>query len=62
LKHYKGNPILEPNAQNGLNTTSEIMVIHLRSISKSRLKNRLGAVSPQVILELKHTINDLLNY
>ena len=62
LKHYKGNPILEPNTQNGLGSTSEAMVIHLRSIAKSRLKNRLGAVSPQVVLELKQTINDLLNY
>jgi mRNA interferase MazF len=46
LKHYKGNPILEPNAQNGLSNSSEVMVIHLRSISKSRLKSRLGVLSP----------------
>ena len=62
LKRYKGNPILEPNAQNGLKSISEIMVIHLRSLSKSRLKEKMGEIPPAVILELKKTINDLLNY
>lgn len=62
LKHYKGNPIVEPSAQNGLTNTSEIMIIHLRSLSKSRLKEKLGEVPKKVILEIKQTINDLLNY
>jgi mRNA interferase MazF len=62
LKNYKGDPILEPNKQNGLTNTSEIMVIHLRSLAKSRLKEKIGEVPKQVILELKQTINDLLNY
>jgi mRNA interferase MazF len=62
LKNYKGNPILEPSEKNGLSSTSEILVIHLRSLSKSRLIEKLGEVSPKVILELKQTINDLLNY
>lgn len=62
LKHYKGDPILEPNSQNGLSDSSEIMVIHLRSISKTRLKQKLGQVSEEVVLELKQTINDLLNF
>jgi mRNA interferase MazF len=62
LKRYKGNPILEPNTQNGLKSISEIMVIHLRSLSKSRLKEKMGEIPPAVILELKKTINDLLNY
>ncbi len=62
LKHYKGNPILEPNTQNGLTSTSEIMMIHLRSLSKTRLKQKLGEAPKQVVLELKQTLNDLLNY
>lgn len=62
LKRYKGNPILEPNALNGLKSISEIMVIHLRSLSKSRLKEKMGEIPPAVILELKKTINELLNY
>ncbi len=62
LKNYKGNPILEPSEKNGLSSTSEVMVIHLRSLSKIRLKEKIGEVSPKVILELKQTINDLLNY
>ncbi len=62
LSRYKGNPILEPNAQNGLKSVSEIMFIHLRSLAKSRLKEKMGEIPPAVILELKRTVNDLLNY
>ena len=36
LNNYKGNPILIPNKQNGIAKTSEVMVIHIRSLAKSR--------------------------
>ena len=62
IKNYKGNPILEPDGQNGLKQKSEVMVIHLRSLSKSRLKQKLGSIHPNHIEQIKQTINDLLNY
>lgn len=62
LKNYKGNPILEPNKQNGLKVKSEVMIIHIRSLSKHRLKKRIGAVPNETIQQLKDTLNDLLNY
>jgi mRNA interferase MazF len=60
LKHYKGNPILAPDAINGLKQASEVMVIHVRSIAKSRLSKPIGKVSSFTIREVKETINDLL--
>ena len=41
LKNYKGNVVLEPNADNGLTEKSEIMVFQIRSISKDRLIKKI---------------------
>src|SRR5688572_15046831 len=62
LKHYKGNLILEPNTTNGLKKTSEVMTIHIRSISKSRLKGKIGNISHEGVELVKQTINELLSY
>ncbi|MFN3445794.1 MAG: type II toxin-antitoxin system PemK/MazF family toxin [Bacteroidia bacterium] len=62
IKNYKGNPILDPNKQNGLKQKSEVMVIDLRSSSKNRLKQQIGTVDAKEIKQIKLTINDLLNY
>ena len=42
IKNYKGNIVLQPTKQNGLDQISEVLVFHVRSISKNRLakKNR----------------------
>ena len=44
LKRYKGNPVLIPSKTNGLNTESELLVFHIRSISKDRLVKKLGHI------------------
>ena len=62
LKHYMGNPILEPNATNGLKKKSEVMVIHIRSVAKSRLKTRIGKLTPEQLSMCRETINDLLTF
>jgi mRNA interferase MazF len=62
LKYYKGNPILEPNALNGLKKTSEAMIIHIRSMAKSRLKEYVGKVPKDIVDQMKHTLNDILHY
>src|SRR5690606_36278094 len=45
LKNYQGNLILKPNATNGLLKESEIMTIHIRSLSKERFLKKLGVIS-----------------
>lgn len=37
IKNYKGNPVLTPDKTNGLTEKSELLVFHIRSISKDRL-------------------------
>ena len=62
VKNYKGNPVLNPTKLNGLKTQSEMLVFHIRSVSKDRLTDRLGIVEPaQLQLSLK-TLNDILKY
>lgn len=62
IKNYKGNVILEPSEVNGLLKTSEILVFHVRSVSKDRLKNKIGAISTTQLREIKQTLNDILRY
>lgn len=62
VKHYKGNPVLKPNPKNGLSATSEIMVLHVRSISKLRLKHKVGVISKDELNQIKNTLNDILKY
>ena len=54
--------VLEPTTKNGLKTTSEILTFHIRSVSKERLKKKLGGVSKKDIETIKKTLNDLLRY
>lgn len=42
LKNYHGNLIVDPNTINGLNKKSEVMSVHVRSISKQRFKKKMG--------------------
>ena len=62
VKNYKGNPVLLPSKTNGLRIESEMLVFHIRSVSKDRLIKKLGTIEPdQLGLSIK-TLNDLLKY
>ena len=62
IKNYKGNIVLEPNAQNGLKEQSEIMIFHIRSISKDRLVKKIGNISLEQLSNLKQGLDDILRY
>jgi mRNA interferase MazF len=62
LKHYKGNPVLEPNRQNNLSAQSEVMVIHIRSLAKNRLTSMIGKVTSAELALAKQTIQELLTF
>ncbi|WKV12032.1 type II toxin-antitoxin system PemK/MazF family toxin [Marivirga harenae] len=62
VKGYKGNPVLEPDIRNGLKEKSEILVFHIRSISKDRFINKLGEVSTDHMEQMKKTLGDILKY
>ncbi|MFA7686808.1 MAG: type II toxin-antitoxin system PemK/MazF family toxin [Moheibacter sp.] len=62
IKNYKGNLILEPNEVTGLESKSEVLTFHIRSVSKDRLKNKLGEISQKDVEYIKSTLNDILRY
>ena len=62
IKKYKGNPILLPTQTNGLQNESEMLVFHIRSISKDRLVRKTGNIESSEIDRAVKTLNDILKY
>src|SRR5665647_1339351 len=60
VKNYKGNIVLEPNDENGLSEKSEIMIFHIRSVSKDRLVKKIGRISEEQLQKLKVGLDDIL--
>lgn len=62
IKKYKGNPILSPSKGNGLKIESEMLMFHIRSISKDRLTKKIGIIESSEIERAVKTLNDILKY
>ena len=62
IKNYKGNVVLEPDNENGLTEQSEILVFHIRSVSKDRLVKKIGKISEDQLKLLKAGLDDILRY
>ena len=62
IKKYKGNPVLKPSKTNGLSNESELLMFHIRSISKDRLVRKIGNIDTEELELAIKTLNDLLKY
>ena len=62
VKNYKGNILLNPDKINGLSQVSEIMIFHVRSISKERLVKKIGNITTAELAKLKQGLDDILRY
>ncbi len=62
IKNYKGNVVLKPNEHNKLTQPSEILIFHIRSVSKERLVRKIGDISKAELTELKQGLDDILRY
>ncbi len=62
LKNYKGNILLQPNKKNGLKIPSEVLTHQIRSVTKSRLHEKIGQVDKEQLEELKTCLSDILRY
>ena len=62
VKRYKGNPVLMPTQTNGLQTESEMLVFHIRSVSKDRLVRKVGDIKVDELDRAMKTLNDILKY
>ncbi|EAZ79532.1 type II toxin-antitoxin system PemK/MazF family toxin [Algoriphagus machipongonensis] len=59
IKNYQGNPILKPSTKNGLKLESELLVFHIRSISKKRLIEKVGEISSDELKIALTTLQDI---
>jgi mRNA interferase MazF len=59
IKNYQGNPILTPSSLNGLKLESELMVFHIRSISKDRLIEKIGELKEAELKQALATLTDI---
>ena len=62
IKHYKGDVVLQATEQNGLDTESEILTHHIRSISKDKLTKRIGKIEENEVQLIKKFLNEILTY
>ena len=62
IKNYHGNVVLEPDDKNKLPLRSEILVFHIRSISKERLVRKIGKINEEQLEQIKTTLQDILRY
>src|SRR5690606_28379648 len=62
LKNYHGNLIVVPNATNGLSKKSEVMTVHVRSVSKERLKQKLGSLDKNELSIVIQSLNKIIKY
>jgi mRNA interferase MazF len=52
--------MLIPSSINRLKQTSEVLIMHLRSISKDRFEKRIGELNDLELTQLREGIQDLL--
>jgi len=62
IKNYKGNVVLQPNEYNKITQPSEILIFHIRSVSKERLVRRIGNISSDELAIIKQGLDDILRY
>lgn len=62
IKNYKGNPVLDKTLTNGLKQQSEMLVFHVRSVSKDRLMKKVGSIEKVQLTQTLKTLNDILTY
>lgn len=62
VKGYKGNVVLQPNKTNGLRVESEVLTLHIRSISKQRLLRKTGSISSEQLQAIKKGFDDIWRY
>ncbi len=62
IKNYKGNIVLKPNSDNKLTQDSEVLLFHIRSLSKDRLLRKIGYIYKSDLELLKKSLTEILTY
>lgn len=62
VKGYKGNVVLQPDDNNKLTQPSEVLVFHIRSVSKERLVRKVGDITSEELAQIKKGLGEMLKY
>jgi mRNA interferase MazF len=62
VKNYRGNVVVLPTAENGLNAASEILTFHIRSVTKDCLISKIGYVDKSQLQLVKQGFDDIWRY
>jgi mRNA interferase MazF len=62
IKHLKGCVILKKNKKNNLETDSEVIPFQVRSVSITRLKAKIGEITPEELAQIKTGLFEILQY
>lgn len=62
IKKYHGNLILNPTSKNGLKDVSEVLTFHIRSLSKSRFKSKMGKIDSSELKQVHTCLGDIMRY
>jgi len=60
VKGYRTNVVLEPSPGNGLKDESEVLTVHIRSISKERLIKYKGQIEEHQIMMIHERLHDII--
>jgi mRNA interferase MazF len=62
IRHLRSNLVLTATDDNGLSAPSEVLTHQIRSITKSRFKNKLGRISTEQLETIHSYLFKLLTY
>lgn len=62
IKNYKSCPVIQPDKINKLRTASQVISFQIRTISKLRLKKRVGSISEHILAQIKEGVTVVLDY
>jgi len=62
IKNYSGCLVLKKDDMNHLDQDSEVLTFQIRTISKSRLTNKIGIISESQLKDILNGLRDVLTY
>lgn len=62
IKNYNGCVVLKKSDLNRLSADSEVITFQVRSLSKNRLKKKLGTITPQELSVIHRGLQDVMMY
>jgi mRNA interferase MazF len=62
VKNWKGDVVLDPTGTNGLSAKSEVLTMHIRSVAKDRLLEKIGRINDFELEALKTGLSDIMRY